>query len=553
LTSSGIEWGANGHPFNGYGMPTAQQLQIVHDLGLTSYRVDLYDSSPGTVSALGNLIAQGKTLGISIMPILITNPGSFGDAGSAYQAALNMGKTYAKAFPGMTWELGNEFDVYSLNGGNGNLPSDYNNTKFALAEGVIKGLLDGIHSADPSSQGMIDQGWLHYGFLQRLANDGVKWDVTAEHWYSSMGDIQNAGGTGINVLDQLKAFGKPIEITEFGTDNGSGTSQATQANYITSVMNEWNGLAAKYNIKAGYIYELLDMNDGAPFGLTGSDGSMKAAGTAVKNFLATNPSTPGAANLAGGSTVTPTPTPTPTPSGSGPDTLALHVAGDAWNGNPHMTVTVDGKQIGAFDVTASHGAGQWQDVTLHGDFASAHNVQVSFDNDAYGGSATADRNLYVGSITLDGHTTLGNAGANTASNGMTAGSAAVLAANGSVTFDVTGQATPTPTPTPTPMSPSFSDGQGHDLFVFSAMTQAGSDIAHFDASGDIIDLAPLLKTIGYTGSDPFADHVVALAPSGTSDTAVMVDPHGTDAAHGTSLVTIHGVTPDHLPSADFWH
>ena len=33
---------------------------------------------------------------------------------------------------------------------------------------------------------------------------------------------------------------------------------------------------------------------------------------------------------------------------------------------------------------------------------SAHDIAVSFVNDAYGGSASTDRNLYVNSVTLDG-------------------------------------------------------------------------------------------------------------------------------------------------------
>lgn len=73
-------------------------------------------------------------------------------------------------------------------------------------------------------------------------------------------------------------------------------------------------------------------------------------------------------------------------------------------GDAKFTVSVDGKQIGgAFIATASHAAGQEQTVTLNGNFgAGNHTVSVDFLNDAYAGTPSTDRNLYVNSITADG-------------------------------------------------------------------------------------------------------------------------------------------------------
>jgi len=67
-------------------------------------------------------------------------------------------------------------------------------------------------------------------------------------------------------------------------------------------------------------------------------------------------------------------------------------------------ISVDGKTIGGtVTVTASHGQGKSQTVSLTGQWGpGAHDVGVQFINDAYGGSATTDRNLYVNSVSLDG-------------------------------------------------------------------------------------------------------------------------------------------------------
>ncbi len=103
----------------------------------------------------------------------------------------------------------------------------------------------------------------------------------------------------------------------------------------------------------------------------------------------------------------PAPTPVPTPVAPiTSDTLVLTLSEDAWQGDAQFTATVDGKSLGAAQsVTASHGQGQTQAFTFTGSFgAGAHDLALSFTNDAWGGTAATDRNLYVNSVSLDGTT-----------------------------------------------------------------------------------------------------------------------------------------------------
>ena len=89
---------------------------------------------------------------------------------------------------------------------------------------------------------------------------------------------------------------------------------------------------------------------------------------------------------------------------AGPDVLVLQLSQDAYQGNARFTVSVDGRTLGsAQEVTALHRDGQSQAFTFRGDFgAGPHRVGVTFTEDAYGGSSSADRNLYVDGITLNG-------------------------------------------------------------------------------------------------------------------------------------------------------
>ena len=91
------------------------------------------------------------------------------------------------------------------------------------------------------------------------------------------------------------------------------------------------------------------------------------------------------------------PSPAAVVTGSGPDTITLMMSEDAYQGDAEFTVSINGQQYGAvFTTTAQNRLGQSQDFIFNGTFNTGTNtVAVSFLNDAYGGSPSEDRNLYV--------------------------------------------------------------------------------------------------------------------------------------------------------------
>ncbi|MBV9078117.1 MAG: autotransporter-associated beta strand repeat-containing protein [Methylobacteriaceae bacterium] len=128
--------------------------------------------------------------------------------------------------------------------------------------------------------------------------------------------------------------------------------------------------------------------------------------------------------------------PTIVPQAAAPalDTLVLRVSGDSWQGDPAFVVRVDGQQVGNLLTTAArHGAGQHEDLTLTGHFGDGpHTVSVEFVNDAFGGTAATDRNLYVAQVTLNGDTVAGESA--TTVGGYSGQGAANLFSNGTATF-----------------------------------------------------------------------------------------------------------------------
>jgi Ca2+-binding RTX toxin-like protein len=101
------------------------------------------------------------------------------------------------------------------------------------------------------------------------------------------------------------------------------------------------------------------------------------------------------------------PPPAPVTTGTGSDSLVLSMSGDAYQGDARFTVAIDGKQQGgSFTATAPHTAAVGQNFIFNGDWAiGTHTVTVNFLNDASGGTAATDRNLYVNGLSYDGTAT----------------------------------------------------------------------------------------------------------------------------------------------------
>lgn len=75
-----------------------------------------------------------------------------------------------------------------------------------------------------------------------------------------------------------------------------------------------------------------------------------------------------------------------------------------FKGDAQFVATLDGRDLAdPLAVTAIHRLGQTQDFIFHRSFgAGPHDLAVTFLNDAWEGTPSTDRNLYVDSVTLNG-------------------------------------------------------------------------------------------------------------------------------------------------------
>jgi hypothetical protein len=180
----------------------------------------------------------------------------------------------------------------------------------------------------------------------------------------------------------------PIIIGEYGPAVGNGFD-AGGYQVVASVQQSGVGSLA-------WGWECFNSGDPIPGdlvkpGWTGGPGNLTEWGQSTAQFIAAG-GVPSFADVV---------------TGTGPDVLMLNICEDAYNGNAQFTLAVDGKQQGnTFTAGASHAAGAEQKFIFNGYFGiGSHTVAVNFLNDAYGGTAATDRNLYVDSVTYKGAST----------------------------------------------------------------------------------------------------------------------------------------------------
>ena len=308
--------------------------------------------------------------------------------------------------------------------------------------------------------------------------DGNTWTLTpgAEWWYGGIAENGTQLWTGYNVALRLVNGDAWVEEAKFGgwwnltvgaeTNNlagrpdegpdpgqstagtgSSGTTTTPSTDFITPGVGSFKDAAGNtYTIDAvdnadengaaipnGSGTAAMEYYNSAVYGEDAGTSQWYTWNQTTWSAAAAPPSPSSGSSVSGSSGTGGGTTTTAVTTGTGSDALVLSVSEDAYangdgtsdaNGDAAFTVSVDGKQLaGTFYATASHSAGASQAFTFKGNWApGAHTVTVAFLNDAYAGTPSTDRNLYVSDVTYDGTDTK---------------QSAALMSTGSQTFSVT--------------------------------------------------------------------------------------------------------------------
>src|SRR6185503_17255281 len=71
----------------------------------------------------------------------------------------------------------------------------------------------------------------------------------------------------------------------------------------------------------------------------------------------------------------------------------------------------------------------------------------------------------------------------------------------------------------------LSGGPGNDTFVFKSLASSFDVVTDFAVSSDVVDMRPLMASIGYKGVNAVADQWLSLSSDGHGGTNLMVNPH----------------------------
>ena len=214
------------------------------------------------------------------------------------------------------------------------------------------------------------------------------------------------------------------------------------------------------------------------------------------------------------------------------DTLDLHVSEDAWQGDAQYTVEIDGNQVGGVrTATALHGQGATQDVSIGGTWgAGPHTVGISFINDAYAGTSTTDRNLYVDAVSYDGK--------------AASGAPAALMSNGTTNFGVAAPAATTPL-TLHLAEDAWQGNAQYSVAIDGTTVIAGGTVTALNGSGQsqAVALSPLLSA----GTHDVAVSFLNDAYGGSSSTdrnlyVKGIDVQGTPVAGASAALYSNGTS-----------
>ncbi|SIT42967.1 conserved exported hypothetical protein [Paraburkholderia ribeironis] len=307
--AAGNFYGMNGH--YDYTYTPAQLVSIMKAMGCTLYRVGC-SSDPRQINAVVQIAQAFQSAGLSLLVLI--DIGVYDSSGNvysgespAYSASYAAAQTIATALKpyGVTmYECGNELTRQNATVMNftyaGTLAMDFNNANWPAMRGVMRGLIDGVKSVQPSAKCAINFCVADIGasdaLWEGMQPDGstghpkVRWDITTWHNYDAYGDIFNIGSDGqgprFDLPTYCKArYGVPFIISEWNT--GPEQTEAFRANYITTQLGEFYQARKTHNIQS-VMYYVLDSGNNT-YGIMINNSPISAPYTAFTNFTSSHP------------------------------------------------------------------------------------------------------------------------------------------------------------------------------------------------------------------------------------------------------------------------
>jgi len=249
-----------------------KQIKLATDLGVNAARVTWqHDGSyKGDEDPFGFNDAIYESLKENNMKmVLVIEPNPKGGITDFYKAGFEDGNKIAKYYKGKIkyYQMVNEGGAQSIKSPtmNGQDASQYDDKEYGIVRDYMRGLSDGITKADRGAKKIVSISWTHTGYLDRLVQDGIKFDWIGIDWYDWMGPIEEKKlDNGQMFVDKLTSFKKPLVFMEVNAvPKGTVVNEAKQTEFISRTA-EW-AWANKSFVKGFFVLELVDnVNNDSP-------------------------------------------------------------------------------------------------------------------------------------------------------------------------------------------------------------------------------------------------------------------------------------------------
>ncbi|MBO4734648.1 MAG: hypothetical protein J5662_09245, partial [Clostridia bacterium] len=169
--------------------------------------------------------------------------------------------TLATALAGKVayYQIGNEID---------NIYEQYSTygfaSKDAVAQKAASALIaakNAITTVDSSAQIILNFGWTHFEFLNKVSTLGYTWDVTGLDWYSDTTQSVSATYYQTVISQAVSYYSKPVMVCETGLwpyDNNGTLAYVSDVNWLVTFANYCQNNA---NVIGFIMYELYDEGD----------------------------------------------------------------------------------------------------------------------------------------------------------------------------------------------------------------------------------------------------------------------------------------------------
>ncbi|MFK4481528.1 hypothetical protein [Curtobacterium sp. AB7] len=263
------------HPWiDGFSYPAAdvvQQLQLAKVFGCDSYRVDWF--VPQAMSSrwdwqwYDTVVDTAEQLDLELLCVLTPEGGYRRSYESLLDNCVPVVERYAGRIP--WFQLANELDNVAIRKGvDGSRPEHFDTEALPMVRNVQSALRDGVRLGDPAARTVANVAWKHTGFLERLHEDGVLWDVNSLNWYVQREQNELTGDDQLlAVIERLGALPQEqVLITELNLEGGAGTDRsrlAAQSGRLEEVIVALRDRAPSA-LTHVFLYELLDQPTAAP-------------------------------------------------------------------------------------------------------------------------------------------------------------------------------------------------------------------------------------------------------------------------------------------------